>query len=131
MTEIIIRDEIDIVKVVEAAQKLDLTKPQVATFKKLEDSQTEQQRKTYWMWLDQIVQQGGGTGNRYGLDEDFRKRFLKPTEYTRVNGETGTYIKSISKLNRKELLHLKDEVWVMAHEYGFTLRDPKEFNNAN
>ena len=130
MTEVIMRDEMDIVKLVAAAKELDFKNPQVATFKKLEDNHTERQRNTYWMWLDDIVKQGGGTGNRYGLDEDFRKRFVKPTTYKRINGSEGSFIKSVSKLNKKELSQLMSEVWVMAHEFGMTLKDPEGFRNA-
>lgn len=122
----IIRDAYDIIRFVDELKALDLSEPHEATHRPYVPKHTDSQRKTYWMWLDDIVKQGGGTGNRYGLDVEFRKMFVVPTQYTKINGEQSEYLKSVSQLNKKELSSLMREVWVMAHEFGFTLEDPDD-----
>lgn len=124
---IILSSNEDIPKAIYAVSEINVVEPVRVRIDKYVESHTDQQRKTYWMWLDEIVAQGGGTGNRYGLDEDFRKRFLKPTTYTKINGSEGSYLKSVSQLDKNELSHLMSEVWVIAHEFGMTLKDPQGF----
>jgi len=126
-TQIIMREGTDALKVMDELKRLDLSKPHVVNIEPLEDKHTDKQRKTYWMWLDEIVAQGGGTGNRYGQDEHFRKTYLTPTTYTMISGKESSFLKSVSQLNKKELSHLMSEVWVIAHEFGMTLKDPEGY----
>ena len=127
--QLILREDIDKVNACFVIKEVDLTKPHIMRLepydpKRADEQHTDKQRKTYWMWMDEAVEQGGGTGDRYGLDEDMRKRFVKATSYTRLNGTTGEYRKTISQLGKKELSDLMSNVWVLLHEFGITLTDP-------
>jgi hypothetical protein len=122
----IIRDEIDIVKIVEAAQKLDFSKPYKVIIEPYDPKSTNAQKRLYWEWIDTIREVTGEM--KYDQDELMRKAFLTPIYYTNNKGVDREYIKRISELGKKEMSQYMTDVQIAAAQRGYKLKDPEDLN---
>tara|TARA_R110000772_G_scaffold54193_1_gene123698 strand:+ start:491 stop:871 length:381 start_codon:yes stop_codon:yes gene_type:complete len=120
----ILRDEYDIIKLVELAKGLDLSKPHEVTIEPYDPLNTAAQKKLYWKWIGII---GKETGNyKYDQDELLRKEILTPVFYTNNKGRDKEYIKHISELGKKEMSEYMTQVSIMAAEFGINLPHPED-----
>ena len=122
----IIRDEYDIVRHVEELKALDLTKPHKATIEPYDPKNTNEQKKLYWKWIDEMCPV---TGNyKYDQDEDLRNYILEPIYYKNAKGKNRETRKTISQLGKKEMSDFMDKVFTLAGSFGIVLTDPEDIN---
>ena len=123
----ILREEYDLIKLMAHVKGLfdqDNPKPLEVTIKPYDPKKTNAQCNLYWDWVDDIRKVTGN--HKVHQDENLRELFLTPKVYTNAKGETKEYYKRISEMGKKEMSAFMDEVFVMATQHGFKLKDPIE-----
>jgi hypothetical protein len=105
--------------------EVDYSKPLTYEIKLEEDSITDKQRRLFFKWMTEAANQTGYEKN--DLAFEMKEKFLPSIQHSLMNGSTADERKSLTKLNKKEMIEFMDRVSRFFNiECGIALTYPED-----
>ena len=111
-----------IIRAQDFIEKLPHDKAWLVRVQPYKSSRSEQQNRTYWMWLHEIAESSGHTSDE--LHEFCRAQFM-PRTVVQINGISRGVAQSTTKLSIDEMSSYMERVQQLAAELGIQLTQPE------